>query len=187
MTDARDLDRTAGGEPSAPADGRAILEARARALARPPEAAETAATIEVTVFAIAREEYAIESRFLREVLRLADLTPVPGLPEPLAGVTNLRGEILAVFDLRRLFGIATSGIADLSRLLVLGVEHAELGVLVEGVREIRRVAASELGPVPLGVGGAVRDLARGVTADGTLVLDGERLLADPRLTVEESE
>jgi purine-binding chemotaxis protein CheW len=185
MTDSRRARDVATAD-AAPEE-RAVLEARARALARPPDVADTAATIEVTVFSIAREEYAIESRFLREVLRLADMTPVPGLPEPLAGVTNLRGEILAVFDLRRLFGIASSGIADLPRLIVLGAEHAELGVLVESVREIRRVAERELSPLPLGVGGAVRDLAHGVTLDGTLVLDGERLLADPRLTVEEAE
>lgn len=177
--------RGADEPPSAPERERLVLEARARALARPPAAREPASLVELTLFRWGRERYAIESRFLREVVRVRHLTPVPGFAEPLVGITNLRGEMLAVFDLRAMIGAETRGLVDLVWLLVLGGDDAEFGLLVGAVEENRRVDAREILPLPLGM--TVRELARGATRDGILVVDGGRLLVDSRLFLEEPE
>ena len=106
------------------------MEERARRLARPAaEVRGSGDTLEIVVFGLASERYAVENRYVREVVRLADLAPVPGAPEFMAGVTNLRGEILAVVDLRRFFGVPARGITDTSRVVVLGADEAEFGVL----------------------------------------------------------
>src|SRR5262245_46166269 len=72
-----------------PERARAVMEERARALARvPPAAARAADVLEVVIFALADELYAIETRHVREVSRLTDATPVPGAPDFLLGVLN---------------------------------------------------------------------------------------------------
>ena len=89
-----------------PEKAKAVLDERARALARvPPAAAEASQILEIATFALANENYGVETRYVREVVRLSDYTPLPGAPAFLVGVLNLRGEILALIDLRTFFGV----------------------------------------------------------------------------------
>src|SRR3546814_6486474 len=76
-----------------------ILDAREHALARTPTEEQPAGeSIEAITFALANERYAVETRYVREVTRFADFTTVPGAPNFVVGVTNLRGGVLVVFD-----------------------------------------------------------------------------------------
>lgn len=159
-----------------------ILEGRARILARPAEDEVRADRLELLVFALSGESYALETRSVREVTRFTDFTAIPGSPKALVGVTNLRGEILPVFDLRRLTDMASKSLTDLSRLLVLGEEdRAELGLLADEVREVRPVPRSDIFAPPEALAAAGRRLLLGVTRDAVMVIDGDRLLRDPRL------
>jgi purine-binding chemotaxis protein CheW len=92
-----------------PEAARALLEERARVLAQIPATGRTGAKIvEVLTFTLAQERYAIETRHVQETARFGDCTPVPGAPEFLVGLMNLRGNILGVIDLRKFFGLAQS-------------------------------------------------------------------------------
>src|SRR4051794_36714431 len=83
----------------------AVLEDRARRLARPLAAAQpSGGLLDLLAFRLAGERYAVETRYVQEVVRLS-LTPIPGVPGAVAGVGNLRGEVLVVFDLRPLLGL----------------------------------------------------------------------------------
>jgi purine-binding chemotaxis protein CheW len=184
----RKLSRAAvsSGEESSPSSegAAAVLAERARLLARVP-AAPPAATevLSVLTFTLGHERYAIESRFLREIVRVTDITPVPDTPEFFAGVANVRGEILALVDLRKLFGLAVTGLTDLSRIVVVGLlERAELGLLADAVHEVTTLRSDGLLPPP-GPVATAPDCLLGVTEDALVVLDGEALLADPRLFV----
>src|SRR5947208_3108843 len=65
-----------------PDRARAVLEERARALARPPAAAiQAGEVLEVILFSFGDERYAIETRHVREVVRQGDCTPVPDAPD----------------------------------------------------------------------------------------------------------
>lgn len=82
-------------------DSAQILRDRAHLLARPPEQAATADTqLEVLEFRLAQERYAVETRHVREVCPLKDLTPLPCTPPFVLGVVNVRGCILPVLDLK---------------------------------------------------------------------------------------
>jgi len=163
---------------------RAILAERARLLARVPAVPAGASEIlSVMIFTLGNERYAVESRFLRGIVRVTDITPVPETPDFFAGVTNVRGEILALVDLRKLFGIAVTGLTDLSRIVVLGLERAELGLLADAVHEVMTLRRDALLEPPGPVAGIGPDTLLGVTEDALIVLDGEALLADPRLFV----
>ncbi len=164
-------------------DGHAMLQARARQLARVPDApARAGEELELVGFVLAGEQYGIESRFVREVARLTRFTPVPGTAAFVLGVTNLRGEILALFDLRQLLGVVSEGVTDLGRIVVLGEHRREFGILADAASEILCVPSSTMDqPGTIGSG---REYIRGVSPGGVIVLSGEALLADPRLTID---
>ena len=171
-----------------PERAQAVLDARARALARVPAATEDASeTIEVVTFELARERYAIEARFVRAILKTTELTRIPGLPDFLIGVTNLRGDILAVVDLRRFLGITDRGLTDLARLIVLGADYAEFGILADSVHEVVTVRTDHILPPPATAGGEGGELLRGVTEDAMIVLDAAALLADEHLSIDQGE
>jgi purine-binding chemotaxis protein CheW len=161
---------------------RELLARRARQLARVPEVApRPGETLELVCFDLAGERYGIESRFVREVVRLTRFTAVPATPSFVLGVTSLRGEILALFDLRQLLGVVTAGVSDLGRIVVLGRQRREFGLLADLAREILHVPAVGLLQPETSWGGRY---VRGVTADGVIVLSGEALLDDPLLTID---
>jgi purine-binding chemotaxis protein CheW len=178
----------ASGARLTPEQARAVLDERARALARRPEEGRAAGrTLNVVVFEIAGECYALETTYVRAVVRLADLTPLPGAPDALVGVMNLRGQILPVFDLRKVFATPAARPAEPSWAVVLGDGRAELGALAEAVHEVaslpeERVRAPEVPPAAVGPA-----CLRGVTAEGLIVLDGAALLRDGRLFVNQGD
>ena len=177
-----------GGVRLSPERARAVMEERARALARvPPRAPNAAEVIEVVTFSLANERYAVETCHVREVIRCSDVTPVPGAPDFLTGLLNLRGEVLAVFDLRTFFGVAAGGAAGLRRVLVLGGERAEFGVLADAVQEVLPLRIDEVHEPPGSLAGPGREYLRGVTAGALLVLDGAVLLRDGRLFIDQGE
>jgi purine-binding chemotaxis protein CheW len=170
-----------------PERARAVMEERARALARVPAEARAAEVLQLAVFTLANERYGIETRFVREVVRLTDYTPVPGAPEFLVGVINLRGEILAVIDLRKFLGVAPRGVTDLSRVVVLGGERAEFGVLADTADEVLALRTDEVHEPPGTVTGIGREYLHGITAAALIVLDGSVLLQDGRLFIDQAD
>ena len=164
---------------------RALMDERARALARLPEPAEPAGTLAVMTFALGPERYAIETQYAREVVRLREFSPVPGAPDFVFGVTNFRGEVLCLIDLRRFFDVPATGVTDLSRMVVVGTERAEFGILADETIEIASVRSEDIVPSPESVAGVGREYLLGVTRDVLIILDGTALLRDPRLYVKQ--
>ena len=134
-------------------------------------------------FALGTERYAVETEYVREVVRLADFSPVPRAPDFVLGVTNLRGEVLCLVDLRTLFDVSSKGLTDLSRIVVMGIERTEFGILVDETFEIARLRPDEIVPASESVAGVGREYLLGVTREALIMLDGAALLRDPRLYV----
>ena len=118
---------------------------------------------------------------------MIEYTPLPGAPAFLVGVLNLRGEILAVMDLRSFFGVATQGLSDLARVLIVGMDRPELGVLADAAHEVRTLRIDEILDPPSAAPGVVRSYVRGVTKEALIVLDGAALLQDGRLFIDQEE
>jgi len=138
--------------------------------------------IDVVTFSLADERYALEARYVREIARLTELTPVPGTPDHFSGVANQRGELLAVVDLRKLWQLPAQAVTESSWLVVLGSAHADLGILADAVHDLERLRPAELRE-PTTDGGIGREHVRGVTRHALVVLDAEALLRDERLFV----
>ncbi|HEX8199160.1 MAG TPA: chemotaxis protein CheW [Isosphaeraceae bacterium] len=183
-----DATATAAAPEPASEPAQAVLDRRAAALARvPPRPPDAAQLLRVAVLSLAAERYAIETRFVRRVVRLEELTPIPGAPEALAGVINLRGEILDVFDLRLLFNLPVAEPTERSRVVVLGDERDEFGVLADAAHEVTALRLDDLHEPPGPAPGGGRHLLRGVTASTLIVLDGDALLRDGRLFIDQTD
>jgi purine-binding chemotaxis protein CheW len=164
-----------GATSAAPEQVRAVLEERARALARPLRMSAPIDDLEAITFALANERYAIESRYVFEVFRLEDLSPLPGAKPPVFGVTAWRGDLLTILDLRTVLGLRVTALNDLSRVLVLGADRPAFGILADAVHDVVRLPASEVRQLPEG-DGPKREYLRGVTANAVLVLHAEQVL-----------
>jgi purine-binding chemotaxis protein CheW len=162
--------------------------ARARALARVPDRPPgPSEVLEVATFTLALERFAIETRYIARVVRLTEFTPVPGAPEFLGGILNLRGEILDLIDLRSLLGIAGSGLTDLSRIIVLGVDRNEFGIMVDAVQEVITLRVDQVFEAPPSGPGSGRLYLRGVTDDARMILDGAALIRDEGLYIDQGD
>ncbi len=167
---------------------RAILEERALALARvPAQPLNAAEAVVVVTFHLEDEAFAIETRHVRRVVPLEDCTPVPGAPDFLVGVINLRGEVLAVIRLGTLFGVADGPRTGAARVIVLGDERDEFGILADAAEEVTTLRINQLLEPPGSLEGVGRSFVRGVTEQALIVLDGEALLGDDRLVIDQGE
>jgi purine-binding chemotaxis protein CheW len=163
-----------------------LLEARARRLAQPLAVPRPAVMLDLLTLSLSGERYAIETRYVQEVSRLTNLAPVPGVPEFVAGVANLRGQILVVFDIGPVFGFKARGPSEATRVVVCGHAEPDLALLVDDVSEVILRAADELTRGTARAGGCGEPFVRGVTSDAIVVIDGAALLADRRFFVESS-
>lgn len=182
-----DLQRALQSSEQSPDESRKLLQERAATYARAPERSLLASEqLEILTFEFSGEQYAIESRFVSEVLRAPSITDVPWTPDFLCGVINLRGEILAVMDLGGLLGSAP--IEDRSQwVLVLSHDLPEFGIIVEDIHEVTRVRTESVLPPARAARETCRDWIRGVTENAVVVLDGRSVLDDRRLHIDVAE
>jgi purine-binding chemotaxis protein CheW len=163
-----------------------VLRARAARLAlAPKDSTMDEASLEVLEFRLAQERYAIETRFVHEVQPLRNLTPLPSTPRFVLGIVNMRGRIVPVFDLKTFLSLPESGLTDLHRIILVRDRDLELGVLADLSVGVTTISLNRLHPPAPMLSGAGADYVKGVTAERLIVLDMDRILADPRILVNE--
>jgi len=144
-----------------------------------PDVAAPAAMLHLLTFVLDREEFGIPVTQVREVIRVSAITRVPQVPAHVRGVTNLRGRILAVVEIRTRLGLAEAVITPLSRIVVVEVRGRVLGLLVDRVFQVTKVPAGSVAPPPEEVVSAETDFLTGVARwDSRLImlLDLEKVL-----------
>jgi purine-binding chemotaxis protein CheW len=166
-----------------------LLLARAKDLAREKPAADgnTDVTIEVLEFGLTDETYAFELAHVREVVALIELTPLPGVPDYVLGITCAHGQIIAVVDLRKIFNLPERGLRDSRQVIVLQSATMEFGILAERVAGVRRLPLAGLQPSLPTLTDVRAAYLKGIAPDGTVVLSAAKLLAVPQLIVNNKE
>lgn len=162
-----------------------VLQARARALARVPHSVDESERLDVVVFRLAHEHYAVETRYLREVAVLEQITPVPCTPAFVLGIMNLRGKIVSVLDLKTFFDLPVRGLTDLDKVMVLEDGDMGFAVLADAIDGVRRVPLAELQKNLITVAGTRAEYLRGIVPGPLMILDAARLLNDSRIVVRE--
>jgi purine-binding chemotaxis protein CheW len=162
-----------------------ILKERARLLAQRPEDETAGAAIEVVTLLLAYETYAIETSYVREVYPLKDLTPLPCTPSFVAGIVNVRGQVMSVIDLKKLFELPAKGITDLNKVVIISDGDMEFGILADAILDVRNIPLQEIQSGLPTLTGVRESYLKGITADRLVVLDAEKLLHNKDIVIHE--
>jgi purine-binding chemotaxis protein CheW len=136
---------------------------------------------ELLAFTLDGDPYAIPVEWVREIVRLQAITPIPRVPPEIRGVISMRGEVVQVVDLSLRLGVQPREPTPTSRIIVLHGDHGSVtGLLVDSVREVVRVAEEAIQPPPTGESDSVEALCRQdgefislLNMDRVLDLDGK--------------
>jgi len=135
-------------------------------------------------FSLDREEYGISILKVKEIIGMMPITSVPGTPDYICGIVNLRGKIIPIVDLRKKFGMASIAHTPETCIIVVNVQGAEMGTVVDRVSEVLNIDAGDIEPAPsfgkdikpdfiLGIGKAQSKV--------TILLNIERVISDDQI------
>ncbi len=105
------------------------------------------ATEQLVVMRLANEDYGVDIKHVREIIRIQNITAVPQAPPFVEGIINLRGSVIPVVDLRKRFGLDASEQSADTRIVVVDVKEHTVGLVVDGVTEVATVPSSSIEPV----------------------------------------
>jgi purine-binding chemotaxis protein CheW len=138
---------------------------------------------QLVVFDLAAEGYGVDISAVREIIRMQDITKVPGAPPFVEGIINLRGSVIPVVDLRKRFALEASERNRDNRILVVDIGGQDIGVVVDAVTEVLRITADSVEPPS-----AVITTADSVYLLGIVKLEGRLvILLDLEKVLTESE
>jgi purine-binding chemotaxis protein CheW len=103
-------------------------------------------------FALGKEEYGLEILKVREIIGYMDITAVPRTPPYVRGVINLRGQVIAVVDLRAKFGMESAERTDQTCIIVVEIRQGDrklnTGIIVDRVSEVLSISSESIEDAP---------------------------------------
>lgn len=104
------------------------------------------------VFSLGEEEYAIDILKVQEILGYENVTRIANAPDFIKGVTNLRGVIVPIVDLRIKFNLDKVEYDGQTVVIVVNVSDRIVGIVVDGVSDVMSLTPDQIKPAPeLGV------------------------------------
>lgn len=141
--------------------------------------------LKVLKFTLSDEQFGIDINFVKEVIFIKNLTPLPCTPDFILGIVNVRGKILSVIDIRKFLHIPTKGISNLNRVFIVHQNDLEFGIVADEILGNEIIPLNSLQsklPVIIENTG---DFIKGVTKERLIVLDIMHLMLDERIIVNE--
>ena len=135
-------------QPPVPAVSDAIPEAIDGEQEAPAAAPAVRELVSYLGFFLGAEVYGLPLRQLREVARLKHLRSIPGAPPNVAGLMNLRGEIVCALDVRAMLGLSGQETVDSAFLLALRGFEDPLGLVVDSIADVYSVDPAQIEPPP---------------------------------------
>jgi purine-binding chemotaxis protein CheW len=117
---------------------------------------------QVVIFDVSNESYAVNIARVHEIIRLQQITIIPGAPPYVEGVINLRGKVIPVLDLRKRFSLQATDHTRASRIVVVEINGQTLGLVVDGVSEVLRIPTDCIEPPSPLVAGIESRYLRGI-------------------------
>lgn len=160
------------------AQEREVLRKRAERLARPIEDQQVDDALDVLIVSVGSESYAIPTDFITGVYEDASCVPVPCVPPFVAGITNIRGHILAVLDLASFLNIVGNESEDSPAKTLVVISHSDLRVAlaVTEAGVTQTVSAASFTPIPDSTNLAQHGHLTGLLPGGTALLSVEAIL-----------
>ena len=103
---------------------------------------------QLVIFELANEFYGINIAIVESIIKMQAITQLPQSPSYVKGVTNLRGSVLPVIDLRSRFALQPKEDTRQTRIIIITMGSIKVGVTVDGVSEVLRVSDELIEPLP---------------------------------------
>jgi len=104
--------------------------------------------VQFVVFSLGDEEFGVDIEQVSEIVRIGNFAPIPDSPGFIRGLTNVRGTIIAVIDLKKRFALREIKGVEGKHIIITREQKNLLGILVDEVTEVLRVAQKEIRPAP---------------------------------------
>jgi purine-binding chemotaxis protein CheW len=126
---------------------------------------------QVACFCVGDGHFALDIMRIKEIVNPVPITPVPRAPAFVEGIIELRGAFLPVVDLRKRFGLEPTPLDRDSKYMIVGMEGRVVGLVVDRVSEVKRVALAEVSEAPaIARGPEARFLSGVFKADGRIMM-----------------
>jgi purine-binding chemotaxis protein CheW len=163
---------------------RATLKQRARLLSNELTQTDTVQeSIEVIVFTLASETYAIQSDSVLEAYPLKEFTPLPGVPSFIMGIVNIRGQIFSIINLKIFFSLPEKGLGQLNKLIILRNNTMEFGILADEIIGVTTIPLASIQASPPTLSGVGAKYLLGVSTNQIMIINAEKLLTDEQIIV----
>ncbi len=93
-------------------------------------------TKQFVIYQLAGEQFGVDIAAVESIIKMQEIAAVPQAPEFVEGVTNLRGEVLPVIDLRKRFEIPAADDSEEERIVVVEIDGQNVGMIVDAVTEV---------------------------------------------------
>lgn len=136
--------------------------------------------LQVVSFRLFNEVYALDILYVQEIIRVLPVTHVPLAAEWIAGVINLRGQIIPLLNLASRLGLEVEPRNRNTRFMIVRQRDQAIGLVVDEVLEVLRLSAQVLEPPPPHL--AHREYIQAVSKQErgmVIVLDPDKILAHP--------
>ena len=137
-----------------------------------PTAPAVPATSQLATFWLDGDLYGVEVEHVQEVLRSQGLTRVPLAPPAVAGLINLRGQVVTAIELRERLGLPPRPAGTDAVVIVVRLHGEAVSLLVDSIADVADVDIRDFEPPPDTMEGSARELIR-----GAYKLRGQLLLA----------
>ncbi len=102
----------------------------------------------LVIFTLGKELYGVTIHSVESIIKLQAITEVPRTASYILGVTNLRGTVVPVLDLRKRFNLLSSENSSNTRIVIVNAEGAKVGIVVDEVTEVLKVSRDAIQPPP---------------------------------------
>jgi len=137
--------------------------------------------LQLVIFQLTDEEYAIPIIQVHEIIKPTDVTRIPGMPDFVEGVINLRGKVIPIIDIRKRFRLQQKKADEETRVIVVDVGEHTVGLIVDSVTEVLRLSLESIDPVPTTIAKISSEYLRGIgklKERLLIILDVEKMLTE---------
>lgn len=133
------------------------------------------------IFHLDNQQYAIAIQYVTDIINVQPVTRVPSCPDFVRGITNLRGKVIPIIDVRLRFGKPMQEYNDRTCIIVVELGEISVGMIIDSVSEVITINREDVSPPPSFTGSMDTRFIEGIgkTENGIkLVLDCKTVLDD---------
>ena len=117
---------------------------------------------QLVVFNLLDEEFGVAINQVKEIIRVPEITKIPNAHDYMEGIINLRGKVISVVNLKKIFGLSNPSYKDDVKIIIIEANEAIIGILVDDVQEVTKINSENIEPAPENILGMGNSYIRGI-------------------------